>query len=197
MIFQSRLTDTFLSLKRRKKITLVILAALLIGYIFSLPRPLFDVPYCTLVSDRNGELLGARIASDGQWRFPPTDSVPDKYETCLIQFEDRHFRHHPGVDPLSLGRALVQNVKAGRIVSGGSTITMQTVRLMRHNRRTYFEKLIEIILATRLECSYSKNRILALYVSHAPMGGNVVGIDAAAWRYFLPKIGRASCRERV
>lgn len=184
MIFQSRLTDTFLSLKRRKKITLVILAALLIGYIFSLPRPLFDVPYCTLVSDRNGELLGARIASDGQWRFPPTDSVPDKYETCLIQFEDRHFRHHPGVDPLSLGRALVQNVKAGRIVSGGSTITMQTVRLMRHNRRTYFEKLIEIILATRLECSYSKNRILALYVSHAPMGGNVVGIDAAAWRYF-------------
>ena len=119
-----------------------------------------------------------------QWRFPPADSVPEKYEICLIEFEDRYFRYHPGVNPLSLARATRQNVKSGRVVSGGSTLTMQTVRLMRRNKRTYFEKFIEIILATRLECSFSKDRILALYASHAPMGGNVVGIDAAAWRYF-------------
>lgn len=163
---------------------LIIGIILLIWYIFSLPRPLFNVPYSTLVSDRNGELLGARIAADGQWRFPPTDSVPEKYAVCLMQFEDRYFRRHPGVNPLAIGRAAWQNIRQRRVVSGGSTLTMQTIRLSRKNRRTYFEKIIEAILATRLELSYSKNRILALYASHAPMGGNVVGIDAAAWRYF-------------
>ncbi|WP_298652548.1 penicillin-binding protein 1C [uncultured Proteiniphilum sp.] len=174
----------FRALNPQKKIVLSAFAFLLIWYLFSLPGTLFDSPYSTLVSDRNGELLGARIASDGQWRFPPADSVPGKYETCLIQFEDRYFRCHPGVNPWSLGRAMIQNVKAGRIVSGGSTITMQTVRLMRQHKRTYFEKLIEVILATRLELSRSKEQILALYASHAPMGGNVVGVDAASWRYF-------------
>ena len=172
------------TLKQWKKATLFVGLVLLGWYIFCLPNPLFDMPYSTLVADRNDELLGARIATDGQWRFPPADSVPEKYEICLIEFEDRYFRYHPGVNPLSLARATRQNVKSGRVVSGGSTLTMQTVRLMRRNKRTYFEKFIEIILATRLECSFSKDRILALYASHAPMGGNVVGIDAAAWRYF-------------
>lgn len=184
MRFLKKTYHKFQSLNRWKKITLIISIFLLIGYIFSLPHPLFDTPYSTLVSDRDNELLGARIAADGQWRFLPTDSLPEKYKTCVIQFEDRNFRYHPGVNPLSLGRAMVQNVKAGRVVSGGSTLTMQTVRLMRQKKRTYFEKFIEIILATRLELSYSKNRILALYASHAPMGGNVVGIAAASWRYF-------------
>lgn len=167
-----------------KKIVIAIVALLLVWYLFSLPRTLFDAPYSTLVTDRNGELLGGRIASDGQWRFPPTDSVPLKYATCLVQFEDRYFRYHPGVNPFSIGRAMVQNVKAGRVVSGGSTITMQTVRLMRQHKRTYFEKFVEVILATRLELTHSKAEIMALYASHAPMGGNVVGIDAASWRYF-------------
>ena len=180
----NRVFRWFKSLKRRSKAVLFLLAFLLLWYVFSLPRSLFDSPYSTLVSDRNGELLGARIANDGQWRFPPSESVPDKYKTCLIQFEDRYFKYHPGVNPLSLGRALIQNSKAGRVVSGGSTITMQTIRLIRQNKRTYFEKFIEVILATRLELSYSKNEILALYASHAPMGGNVVGVEAASWRYF-------------
>ena len=171
-------------LKTSVKVYILILLALIVWYLLALPSPLFDTPYSTVVADRNGELLGARISGDGQWRFPPADSVPGKYEICLIQFEDSYFRYHPGVNPLSLGRAMIQNLKAGRVVSGGSTITMQTVRLMRQNRRTYFEKFIEIILATRLELSYSKDRIVTLYASHAPMGGNVVGIDAASWRYF-------------
>ena len=185
----------FRDLSRRKKIVLSVLVFLLVWYLFSLPRVLFDSPYSTLVSDRNNELLGARIASDGQWRFPPTDSVPGKYETCLIQFEDKYFRYHPGVNPLSLGRAMIQNARAGRVVSGGSTLTMQTVRLMRQNKRTYFEKFIEVILATRLELSYSKEQIMALYASHAPMGGNVVGIDAASWRYFGHDAGSLSWGE--
>ncbi|MGI6572466.1 MAG: penicillin-binding protein 1C [Fermentimonas sp.] len=168
----------------RRKILLSLLIALLLLYLFCLPGTLFDPSYSTVVTDRNGELLGARVAGDGQWRFPPTANVPDKYEVCLIQFEDRYFYSHPGVNPLALGRAMVQNIRERRIVSGGSTLTMQVVRLSRQNRRTYLEKLIEMVLATRLELSRSKKEILALYASHAPMGGNVVGIDAASWRYF-------------
>lgn len=156
----------------------------MIGYIFCLPRQLFHVPYSTVVTDRNEELLGARIASDGQWRFPPRKTTPEKIKQCLITFEDKHFYHHWGVNPLSTGRALYQNLKNKRVVSGGSTLTMQTIRLARNKPRTIREKVIEMIWATRLEFRTSKEEILSMYVSHAPFGGNVVGLDAAAWRYF-------------
>lgn len=170
--------------RSRKKVLWGIAFILLLLYIFCLPRTLFDVPYSTVVTDRNGELLGARISDDGQWRFPECSSVPEKLQTCILEFEDNYYHWHWGVNPLAVGRAMIQNIKAGRIVSGGSTITMQTIRLSRRNKRTWGEKFIEMILATRLEFRYSKDEILALYVSHAPYGGNVVGLDAAAWRYF-------------
>ena len=161
-----------------------VITLLLIGYIFCLPRQLFHVPYSTVVADRNNELLGARIAPDGQWRFPPRTTTPAKIQACFIEFEANHFFHHWGVNPVSIGRAAYQNLKAERVLSGGSTITMQTIRLARNNPRTFSEKFIEMIWATRLEFRYSKEKILSLYVSHAPFGGNVVGLDAAAWRYF-------------
>ncbi|MEN9918116.1 MAG: penicillin-binding protein [Bacteroidota bacterium] len=167
----------------------------LIGYLFCLPSPLFEVAYSTVVYDRNGELLGARIADDQQWRFPTVDSVPEKYKICLLEFEDQYFNYHWGVNPLSLFRASKQNLKANKIVSGASTITMQTIRLARKEGRTFSEKIIEMILATRLEFSYSKNQIISLYASHAPMGGNVVGIEAAAWRYFGHKSSTLSWAE--
>ncbi|WP_431424115.1 penicillin-binding protein 1C [Bacteroides hominis] len=157
---------------------------LLLLYLFCLPRQLFTSPYSTVLVDRNGELLGARIATDGQWRFPPRDNTPEKVATCLVEFEDRQFYRHWGVNPLAIGRAALQNLRHKRIVSGGSTLTMQTIRLARNKPRTFKEKLIEMIGATRLEFRYSKKKILSLYVSHAPFGGNVVGLDAAAWRYF-------------
>lgn len=162
----------------------LLLALLLIWFYFCLPQTLFDVPYSTVVVDRHGELLGARIASDGQWRFPPRHTVPEKIKVCLTEFEDRHFYRHWGVNPLAIGRAVVQNLKQKRIVSGGSTLTMQTIRLARNRPRTFGEKFIEMIWATRLEFRYSKEEILSLYISHAPFGGNVVGLDAAAWRYY-------------
>lgn len=167
-----------------RKVMLGILTFLLIGYIFCLPQQLFHVPYSTVVTDRNDELLGARIASDGQWRFPPRETTPEKIKQCLITFEDKHFYHHWGVNPLSVGRAIYQNTKHKRIISGGSTLTMQTIRLARNESRTFGEKIIEMIWATRLEFRASKEEILSMYVSHAPFGGNVVGLDAAAWRYF-------------
>lgn len=180
----SKILNFFKRLSVTKKVILCILAFLVTGYIFCLPRHLFHVPYSTVVTDQNEELLGARIASDGQWRFPPRNTTPKKIKECLITFEDKHFYHHWGVNPFAIGRAFYQNVKNKRIVSGGSTLTMQTIRLARNESRTFREKLIEMIWATRLEFRASKEEILSMYISHAPFGGNVVGLDAAAWRYF-------------
>ena len=147
--------------------------------------PLFDTPRSTVLLDRNGALLGATVAADGQWRFPPSDSVPERFATCLIQFEDRHFFSHHGVHLPSLVRAVKQNVSGGRTVSGGSTLTMQVARLSRKGqRRTIVQKVIEILLALRIELQNDKESILSLFAANAPYGGNVVGLDAAAWRYF-------------
>ena len=149
------------------------------------PGTLFDDPVCAVLESRDGQLLGARIAADGQWRFPPSASVPEKFATCIVTFEDKRFWHHPGVDPLAIARALRLNTRQGEVRSGASTLTMQTIRLSRKNPpRTIPEKLWEMVLALRLEAYSSKDEILALYAAHAPFGGNVVGLDAAAWRYF-------------
>ena len=161
------------------------LAALLFWCV-CLPRdPFRSIPTSTVVEDANGELLGARVAEDGQWRFPPSADVPEKYARCLILFEDRYFFSHHGVNPVSIVRAAFSNLKAGRVVSGGSTISMQVIRLSRPQAgRTFGEKILEAIMATRLESRFSKDEILALYASYAPFGGNVVGLEAASWRYF-------------
>lgn len=154
--------------------------------LFFLLYPLKEPPYSysTVLNDRNGNLLGASIATDGQWRFPEPDSIPIKLSTCIQYFEDRHFYKHPGVNPLAIGRAAVQNVQAGKIVSGASTLTMQIARMMRGQNRTLWQKLIEMGMAIKLELKYSKEELMNKYLSMAPFGGNVVGIEAASWRYF-------------
>ncbi|MDR3184442.1 MAG: penicillin-binding protein 1C [Prevotellaceae bacterium] len=155
------------------------------GYYFALPAKLFRDPASTLVESAGGRLLGAKIAADGQWRFPARKITSLKYAICLMAYEDKRFMHHRGVDFLATGRAFRHNLRQGKIVEGGSTISMQVIRLMRKGRpRTIREKMIECVLATRLEWRCSKREILELYMAHAPFGGNVVGIEAAAWRYF-------------
>ena len=159
--------------------------ALLIVYYFCLPQLLFKDSTASVITSSSNELLGALIADDEQWRFPATDSVPEKFKICILQFEDEYFYKHPGFNPISIFKALKGNLSSGSIKRGGSTITQQVIRLSRKGKsRTYFEKLKELILATRLEFRLSKDDILNLYASHAPFGGNVVGIDAASWRYF-------------
>ncbi len=151
----------------------------------ALPDPLFDVPFAFVLEDRTGELLGARIAEDEQWRFPPRPDVAPAFATAIIQFEDRRFDLHPGIDVFALARAVWQNASEQRVVSGASTLSMQVIRLARKGRpRTVSEKVIEALMAIRLELRYSKSEILALYAAHAPFGGNVVGLEAASWRYF-------------
>jgi len=174
-------------LKTRDTYLSVILCAAVCVCVFLLahPRDLFNDPTSTVIEDRTGVLLGAHVADDGQWRFPPSDSLQGKYVISLIHYEDRYFYLHPGVNPVSLARSAWKNLRSFSIVSGGSTITMQVIRMSRKNRpRTVTEKIIEILLAVRLELSFSKEDILGLYASNAPFGGNVVGIEAAAWRYF-------------
>ena len=160
-------------------------ALLLLAFWLLVPVVPFDDPLSTVVLDRDGELLGASIATDGQWRFGVADSVPDKFAAAITCFEDRRFYWHPGVDPLALARAAALNLRRGRVVGGGSTLTMQVVRLSRKGRpRTFVEKAIEATLALRLTLSLSKRQVLGLYAAYAPFGGNTVGLDAAAWRYF-------------
>lgn len=160
-------------------------AVFFIYWLFCLPTQYFKFPTSTIIESREGDLLSARIASDDQWRFPLVDSVPYKFKHCIIQFEDRTFESHFGISPKSIGRAVYQNFSEGRVVSGGSTITMQTVRLMRKNPpRSFFQKIIEAFWATRLEFAESKDDILRFYATYAPFGGNVVGLETASWRYY-------------
>lgn len=187
-MFKKRLTininqtkQHFLNHKKKYVVGFV----LFVAYYFCLPKTLFNKPYATVIESHDAHLLGAKIASDGQWRFPMADSVTHKFETCILLFEDQHFYQHPGFNPVSLYHAAVENIKAQKIVRGGSTITQQVIRLSRDApKRSFFEKIIELIQATRLEWRHSKKEILQLYASHAPFGGNVVGVEMASWRYF-------------
>jgi penicillin-binding protein 1C len=170
-------------LKRKLKITLVTAGLVITPVMFS-PLPVFKAPLSTVVEARDGTLLGARIADDGQWRFPVFDQMPEKFEKAILTFEDRYFYYHPGINPVSVIRAFKDNLKARRIVSGGSTLTMQVARLSGGNRpRTYSVKFIEILSAIKLEIFRSKKTILKMWAANAPFGGNCVGLEAAAWRY--------------
>ena len=152
---------------------------------FALPAPLFPGFYSRVIFDRDGGLLSAGIAGDGQWRFPPEDRIPEKFITALVLYEDKRFFSHNGIDLPAIARAVRLNLSRGEIVSGASTLTMQVMRLQRSGRpRTYREKILEMLLAMRLTVEYDKKEVLRLFASHAPFGGNVVGLEAAAWRYF-------------
>ncbi len=189
----------FLIGKHHLFVILSIAAIVLAWFIFGLPLPdpLFKRSFSTVLSDRNGELLGAAIANDEQWRFPPPNlkkpglnkaahhRIAPKFVKALLCFEDRRFYSHVGIDLRAVMRALWLNLREWRVVSGASTLTMQVIRLARKGRpRTVSEKLIEMIWALRLEVSRTKEHILMLYSAHAPFGGNVVGVWAASWRYF-------------
>ncbi|MBD1387342.1 penicillin-binding protein 1C [Mucilaginibacter rigui] len=170
--------------KPKVMILTAILLALALWFTLCLPKPLFNTPTSFVIDDDTGQLLGASIATDGQWRFPYNAEAPSKFSKCIIAFEDKRFESHWGFDPLAFGRAIKQNIKSKRVTSGGSTLTMQVIRLSTRHNRTVWNKLGEIFMALRLEITYSKKEIMALYASNAPFGSNVIGLDAASWRYF-------------
>jgi len=150
-----------------------------------LPNPVFSPEYSTAVYSADGTLLQVRIAEDEQWRFRTESELSPKYVASVTLYEDEYFNFHPGVNPISVFRAALQNIKAGSIVSGGSTLDMQTVRLATgESQRDFFTKMVEVWCALKLNLLYSKREILNLYARNAPFGRNLVGIGAASHMYF-------------
>lgn len=162
----------------------LVLAVLALDRAF--PPPLKQVSErSVLVSDRDRRPLRAFPASDGRWRFgADLDAIDPVFVDALIRVEDKRYYTHWGVDWFGMVRAAGTSLVAGRIVSGGSTITMQTARLIEPRPRTVGSKLIEMVRAHQLEARLTKREILELYLTLAPYGGNLEGIRAASWAYF-------------
>jgi penicillin-binding protein 1C len=195
--------------RRWRRIRLVAAASAAIGFVLlgvsaawvaSLgPVPLEQArQVSTTIVDRNGKLLRAYAMADGRWRLPvdAKTGVDPGYLRLLLAYEDRRFRAHAGVDPLALGRAALQFVTRGRIVSGGSTISMQLARLLEPRRqRSVYAKLRQMVRALEIERQLSKDQILDLYLTLAPYGGNLEGIRAASIAYFGKEPKRLSLAE--
>lgn len=180
----------FLNLKTIKPFGISFLCACFMFSFILIFTPRFNSVYSFTVYSSDGKLLGAAAADDGQWRFPQSEAIPQKYKTALLTYEDKNFYFHLGVDPASVVRAFFDNLFSKQVVSGASTITMQVSRLSEKNtKRKFVQKLKETIKAFFLELKYSKNDILAVYAAHAPYGGNVVGLEAASLRYFKRSAG--------
>ncbi len=170
-------------------ISIIAIAGLFVAWVVSLgPLPLAQArQVSTTIVDRNGRLLRAYAMADGRWRLPvdARAGVDPRYLKLLLAYEDRRFRTHAGVDPLALGRAALQLVTRGHIVSGGSTVTMQLARLLEPRRaRSVHAKLRQMVRALEIERQLTKDQILDLYLTMAPYGGNLEGIRAASIAYF-------------
>jgi len=138
-----------------------------------------------IVLDHNQEILSVSLAKDEHYRLAvKLKDIDPLYLKCLIAYEDKRFYYHFGVDFLAIGRALSQWILAGKVVSGGSTLSLQTVRLLEPRPRTLLSKSKEMLRAFQLEYHYSKQDILEMYLSLAPYGGNIEGIRAASLSYF-------------
>ena len=150
--------------------------------IWPLPLPQDDQARVVLAED--GTPLWRFADANGVWRYPVQPSeVSPLYLDALLTYEDRWFYQHPGVNPLALGRAAWQNLTGGRVLSGGSTLSMQVARLLDPHERTLPGKLRQLWRTAQLEWHLSKDQILTLYLNRAPFGGTLQGVAAASWAY--------------
>ncbi|MDE0297403.1 MAG: penicillin-binding protein 1C [Candidatus Poribacteria bacterium] len=200
------MTQTILGAKKFKRplilltCFIVVLSGLILlvaNRVFPLPVAKLHPPSSTVVLDRHGEWLRAFTASNDSWRIPEPslNEISPKLRMAALTYEDRWFYYHFGINPLSIAQALVTNIKARRIVRGGSTITMQVARMMKPKPRTIRNKIIEMFRALQIEARYSKDEILTLYLNMAPYGGNIVGSSAASRIYFNKPQNRLSLGE--
>jgi len=174
-------------LKKLLKRTLIVLAGIIILFLL-LDRvtPVdTNVPFATIIEAKDGTVLHAYIARDQQWRIKTRlDEITPELRKAIVFKEDRHFYHHLGINPLAIGRALINNIFHLKRTSGASTITMQVARMLHPAPRTYLNKCIEMFRALQLEVHYSKEEILQLYLNLVPYGSNIQGVKAAALLYF-------------
>jgi penicillin-binding protein 1C len=183
-------------LKRGAAGVLILLAVVLVlDRLFPLPLP--DAGGgSTVVLARDGTPLRAFPDDDGVWRYPVAiEDVSPLYVQALLTYEDRWFWRHPGVNPLALARAFAQWIVHRRLVSGGSTLTMQVARILDGTPHSIAGKLRQILRALQLEAHLSKREILTLYLNHAPFGGTIEGVEAASWAYLGKPAARLSRAE--
>ncbi len=160
------------------------IGARILDFYFPLDLPSENELFARLVVDEHGSLLRAFADENGIWRYPISlEEVSPRYLEALLNYEDRWFWYHPGINPGALGRALIQNIVSGRIVSGGSTISMQVARLLHPHSRTINGKLKQMLRTIQLEWHLNKEEILTLYLNIAPFGGTVEGVQAASYTY--------------
>ncbi|UCC80884.1 MAG: penicillin-binding protein 1C [Candidatus Zixiibacteriota bacterium] len=176
--------------KHKLKILATVAVLLLAGILadrvlFPLPKNLLKRPDSTFVYSRNHQLMGCFISSDEYWRKPvKLDDISPLLTKSVLACEDQWFYYHPGFNIVSLTSAAVDNIKAGKIIRGGSTITMQIARMIEPKPRTLKSKIVEILRAVQLELHYSKKELLEFYFNLAPYGGNIEGVGAASFFYF-------------
>jgi penicillin-binding protein 1C len=160
------------------------------------PLPLEDRPFATVVAAADGTPLRTFADKNGIWRYPVNlDQISPYYIEALLGYEDRWFRRHPGINPLSVARAAWQNLRAGKVISGGSTLTMQVARLIDPHTRSIPGKCKQVFRALQLEWHWGKDRILTHYINHAPFGGTIEGVQAAAYTYLGKSAGELSRAE--
>jgi penicillin-binding protein 1C len=176
----------------KHKIKLTLLLAMLgtgvilkvADFVWPLSLPETKQSFSTVVLDRDGQPLRAFADDKGIWRYQvKLNDVSPLYIDALLTYEDRHFYRHPGINPFSLLRAMVQNIQGGRIVSGGSTLTMQVARILHPHSRTIMGKLQQVSRTLQLEWHLTKTEILELYLNYAPFGGTIEGVQAASYQY--------------
>ncbi len=177
-----------MNIKSNKSIVIVVI--LLIILVFISLILLADAPkdtdwnYSKVVLDNNDQYLRVYLDRREQWHLAHQGAVAEKLKIAILTFEDKHFYHHPGINPVSIMRAFISNLKAGKVVSGGSTITMQLARLHLKGKRTFLNKFKEALVSLKLELFHTKDEILLSYLNNAPYGSNIVGIKSAAYKYF-------------
>lgn len=184
---------------RKLALSAVALAMVVVAAAWVVPLPArLSPPVSTLVLDRDERWMRVHVTGDGggMVRIPiARHELPDRLVEAVLDFEDRRFYLHPGVDPLAMARAVWLNMSNGRVVSGGSTITMQVARMLERRPRTLKAKMIEIARAVQLELRFSKDEILEHYFNLAPYGGNLEGVGAAAYYYYEKSVSRLSLDE--
>jgi penicillin-binding protein 1C len=175
-------------IKKHKVLTviaLIILFILIVWWVTRLPSPIFKNDYSTVITDETGSILRVYLNSDSQWILPIEEKgIPYKLKNSVLLYEDKRFYSHFGIDIFALFRAIKQDILKRKIVSGASTITMQTARTIKPKKRNIGNKIIEMIQALKLEIYFSKEEILKLYLSHISYGNNIIGYRTASLKYF-------------
>ena len=186
-----KVQTAYTTINKKLRLIIKILFCLVFLYLtamFFIPlsSPLFPDDYSLVIYSEDDVMLRAFLNKREQYHFPPIISkkVPYKLKKAILSYEDNYFYFHPGINPVSMIRALSQNIKQGKTISGASTITMQVARLINPKQRTLGNKILEVLQTFKIEFLYSKEQILKLYIAHAPYGGNIVGTEAAALLYF-------------